>query len=81
MTEAAHIPRHLTSLRKKLDLIEGVRTELASGPEICVEFQGRRIGTWASDGHELAGQFACENVLLCADTADEACRLTVNRLN
>lgn len=70
----------LESLQTKLDAIDGVSVERASGSEICVAFKGRRIGTWVPDGDSLAGQFDCEGALLCADTADEACRLTVGRL-
>ena len=80
MNEANHIPLLLETLQKKLDAIDGVRAEHASGSEVNVEFKGRRIGTWVPDGASLAGQFACEGALLCADTADEACRLTVGRL-
>ncbi len=80
MNHPTQIPRQLESLQRKLAAIEGVRAELASGPEISVEFNGSRIGSWVPDGRELAGLFACERVLLCADTADEACRLTVGRL-
>lgn len=81
MNDSNHIPTPLERLQKKLDAINGVRTELASGPEIYVEFKGRRIGAWMPDVHNLAGQFGCEGMLLCADTADEAYRLTVGRLS
>ena len=80
MNDIHHIPTPLQNLQTKLDAIDGVRTALTPGPQICVEFKGRRIGTWVPDGHNLAGQFACEGMLLCANTADEACRLTVGRL-
>ena len=79
MNDTSHIPL-LNTLQKKLDAIDGMRA-LVSGPATSVEFKGAQIGTWAPEGHVLSGQFACEGALLCADTADEACRLTVGRLS
>lgn len=80
MNDTNHIATPLQSLQTKLDAIDGVRTTLAPGPEVLVEFKGRRVGTWVPDGLTLAGQFSCAGMLLCADTPDEACRLTIGRL-
>jgi hypothetical protein len=80
MNEHTDIPPQLSVLREKLDTVDGVRAEFASDSEVVVEFKGRRIGNWVPDGGNLTGAFACEAALLCADTADEAYRLTIGRL-
>ena len=80
MSQSIDISRHLGSLREKLDSVDGVSAEFASDSEVTVAFKGRRIGRWVPDGDNLTGAFACEAALLCANTADEAYRLTVDRL-
>jgi hypothetical protein len=80
MNESDDIPRHLSTLRQKLDSVDGVHAKFAAASEVAVEFRGRKIGNWIQDGKNLTGAFVCEAVLLCADSVDEAYRLTVGRL-
>jgi hypothetical protein len=71
----------LKSLQTRLEAIDGVRTDADSNSEISVEYKGRRVGSWTPNGQGLQGQFACEGAILCADTAEEACHLTIGRLD
>ena len=80
MNDPIHTRKHLSALRQKLDSIDGVSAEFASDSEVVVAFKGQLIGHWLPDGNILTGAFACEAALLCADSADEAYRLTVGRL-
>jgi hypothetical protein len=80
MNEPTAIPQNLSILRQRLDAVDGVRAQFASESEVTVEFNGRPIGNWVPDGKSLTGAFLCEAALLCADSEDEAYRLTMGRL-
>jgi hypothetical protein len=71
---------HLTALMTRLDALNGVRAALSSGSELIVEANGRKVCHWVPDGAQLTGAFSCEAAKLCANTVDEAYRLTVARI-
>ena len=71
---------HLRALHDRLEEVDGVSAGFVSQSEIIIAFKGRPIGKWTPDGGNLTGAFACEAVLLCAGTVDEAYQLTIGRL-
>jgi hypothetical protein len=80
MNEPTDIPAQLGVLHQRLGTVEGVRA-VASASQLTVEFKGRPIGNWVPSGMSLTGAFVCEAALLCADSGEEAFRLTLGRLS
>lgn len=80
MARPAQGAAQLTALLARLTALKGVRAAVTSESEIIVEANGRKVCRWAPDGPQLSGAFACEAALMCADTVDEAYRLTVARI-
>lgn len=80
MARHAQGTSQIAALLARLTALKGVRAAVASESEIIVEANGRKVCRWAPDGPQLRGAFACEAAVLCADTVDEAYRLTVARI-
>lgn len=80
MTPHTQDATRLTALLTRLGALKGVRAVVTSESEVIVEANGRKVCRWVPDGPRLSGAFACEAALLCADTVDEAYRLTIARI-